>query len=179
MARSTASAAIEQGEPSIDLVIQAGRKNYRSYSWTLAGRIAELEAFYSGAFSRRETDQFVDYTGYLFVGQYIPYDICDYAVSYALAVVERLKAAGYSIPSLEITTASKDIEVLSVTQDDKICLILGSENQGVGQQLLDASGETIHIPMLGINSSVNVATACAIATYEITRRFGKFLVDPR
>lgn len=51
-------------------------------SWTLKGRIGQLEALYTGAFTNRETDQLVDYTDYLFVGQYLPYYICDGSVSY-------------------------------------------------------------------------------------------------
>ena len=51
-------------------------------SWTLEGRIGQLEAVYTGAFTDRETNQTVDYTDYLFVGQYLPYYICDGSVSY-------------------------------------------------------------------------------------------------
>lgn len=87
-----------------------------------------------------------------------------------LQTIESLKRAGYKIASLEITSASIDVKDFHFSSDDKICLILGSESRGVCQALLDASDTTIHIPMLGINSSMNVANACSIATYEITRR---------
>lgn len=56
--------------------------SFENYSWTLTGRLAELEVVYTGAFTDRETDQLVDYTDYLFVGQYLPYYICDYSVTY-------------------------------------------------------------------------------------------------
>lgn len=58
------------------------KDTFDNYSWTVEGRIAELEVVYTGAFTERDTDQFVDYTDYLFVGQYIPYYICDSSVSY-------------------------------------------------------------------------------------------------
>lgn len=45
-------------------------------NWTLEGRIGALEAIYTGAFTDREANQKVDYTDYLFVGEYIPYYIC-------------------------------------------------------------------------------------------------------
>ena len=45
---------------------------------TLTGRLGELEVIYTGAFTDRESDQIVDYSDYLFVGQYLPYYICDY-----------------------------------------------------------------------------------------------------
>jgi tRNA G18 (ribose-2'-O)-methylase SpoU len=87
-----------------------------------------------------------------------------------LAVVEALRAAGYRIVSLELTTASIDIRRFHVSPEDRICLILGSEDSGISQSLLNASDIAVHIPMLGHNSSMNVATACAIASFEISKR---------
>lgn len=87
-----------------------------------------------------------------------------------ISIVESLRKAGYRIISLEITSNSVDIKDFQIHADDKICLILGSENEGICQELLDVSDACIHIPMQGKNSSMNVANACAIATYELTRR---------
>ena len=55
---------------------------FHNTSWTLEGRIGALEALYTGAYTDRTTDQTVDYSDYLFVGQYLPYYICDYSVTY-------------------------------------------------------------------------------------------------
>ncbi|WP_317933215.1 TonB-dependent receptor [Halioxenophilus sp. WMMB6] len=51
-------------------------------AWTIEGRVAALDVVYTGAFTSRDTDQAVDYADYLFVGQYLPYYICDGSVSY-------------------------------------------------------------------------------------------------
>ena len=51
-------------------------------SLTLEGLVGDLEVVYAGAYTDRTTDQMVDYTDYLFVGQYLPYYICDYYVTY-------------------------------------------------------------------------------------------------
>ncbi|WP_308368491.1 MULTISPECIES: TonB-dependent receptor [unclassified Microbulbifer] len=56
--------------------------SYQNVNWTLEGRLAELEMVYTGAFTKRDSDQLVDYSDYLFVGQYLPYYICDGSVSY-------------------------------------------------------------------------------------------------
>jgi iron complex outermembrane receptor protein len=56
--------------------------DFHNTNWTLEGRLAELDILYTGAFTKRETNQRVDYTDYLFVGQYLPYYICDSTVSY-------------------------------------------------------------------------------------------------
>lgn len=86
-------------------------------------------------------------------------------------IINQLKLDGYTIISLEITSASIDIRKLSVAPNQKICLILGSESKGVCQELLDLSDITVHMPMLGQNSSMNVATACSIATFEILGKY--------
>ncbi len=51
-------------------------------SWTLEGRMGALDVVYTGAFLDRDVKQTVDYTDYLFVGQYLPYYICDGSVTY-------------------------------------------------------------------------------------------------
>ena len=56
--------------------------DYSNTSWTVEGRLAMLDIVYTGAYTDRETQQRVDYTDYLFVGQYLPYYICDGSVSY-------------------------------------------------------------------------------------------------
>ena len=56
--------------------------DFSNTSWTIEGRLATLDLVYTGAYTDRSTDQRVDYTDYLFVGQYLPYYICDGAVTY-------------------------------------------------------------------------------------------------
>lgn len=57
--------------------------DFSNTNWTLEGTIADmLDVVYTGAYTERETQQRIDYTDYLFVGQYLPYYICDSTVSY-------------------------------------------------------------------------------------------------
>jgi len=86
-----------------------------------------------------------------------------------LDVTTQLRQEGFRIISLELSTTSIDIALFTPAPHEKICLVLGAEGQGVSTELLNASDQTVHIPMLGQNSSMNVATACAIASYHITR----------
>ena len=95
------------------------------------------------------------------------------AWSYAadpLEIVATLKSQGWRIASLELSSASIALHELALAPGERVCLIVGAENAGVCQALLDVSDVTVHIPMRGHNSSMNVASACAIATYEIARR---------
>ncbi|MEE4278636.1 MAG: TonB-dependent receptor [Halieaceae bacterium] len=58
------------------------KDEFDNVSWTLQGRLNALEVLYTGAFTQRDTDQIIDYTDYLFVGQYMPYYVCDASVTY-------------------------------------------------------------------------------------------------
>jgi tRNA G18 (ribose-2'-O)-methylase SpoU len=102
----------------------------------------------------------------------VPYEHCERGIE----VIERLRADGYAIASLEFTTRSQDIRGFDPTRCPRLALIVGAENGGVRQELLDASDYTLHIPVCGRSSSLNVATACAVALFELT---GKMDTDQR
>ncbi|MDE0480540.1 MAG: TonB-dependent receptor [Gammaproteobacteria bacterium] len=71
------------GDLEISRFVDEGIKDtFDNTSWTLTGRVADLEVIYTGAFTDRQSDQIVDYSDYLFVGQYLPYYICDYYATY-------------------------------------------------------------------------------------------------
>ncbi len=79
----TADPTLGKDDPSIQRYSPDRLKDsFDNFNWTLEGRIGELEVIYTGAYTERETDQIVDYTDYMFVGQYLPYYICDASVSY-------------------------------------------------------------------------------------------------
>ena len=92
-----------------------------------------------------------------------------------LNIIKKLKLEGYEIISLEITSSSIDINELKLNGTEKICLVLGSEKYGICQELLNESDLTVHIPMMGKNSSMNVITACSIASYEVIRKYNAIL----
>ena len=90
----------------------------------------------------------------------------------AETLITGLKTSGSSIISLEITSSSLSIssdEFKKAANNNKpVCLILGSENSGVSEALLSLSDITVHIPMFGNNSSMNVISAASIACFEIS-----------
>lgn len=96
--------------------------------------------------------------------KYVPYETVENLVE----LINRLKEEDYTIIALEITSDSVPLQEIQLGKTQKVCLILGSENTGVSEDLLKLSDITTHIPMLGKNSSMNVATACGIAVYSLT-----------
>jgi tRNA G18 (ribose-2'-O)-methylase SpoU len=91
----------------------------------------------------------------------------------AIELIKELRSTGSLITSLEITTNSVSIDdqefQTMIRTADSVCLIPGSENTGVDQDLLSLSDICIHIPMQGNNSSMNVVSATSIACYEICK----------
>ena len=85
-------------------------------------------------------------------------------------VVENLKSENYQIISLEITNSSKAIHNFQFSKEKPIALIIGDENFGVSENILNISDAIIHIEMFGQNTSMNVAQATNIALYEITKQ---------
>ena len=71
----------------------------------------------------------------------------------------------YEVVALEYTNQSISIEKL--TCDRPILLLLGNEQTGVSKKLLDFSERSVHLPMFGINSSMNVSMAAGIAVYQL------------
>jgi 23S rRNA (guanosine2251-2'-O)-methyltransferase len=77
------------------------------------------------------------------------------------------KKAGYWIAG---TVVEEGSELTSDIFPFPLCLILGSEGKGISpglQKLLDLK---VSIPMQGANLSLNVATACSVFCYEITKQ---------
>ena len=90
--------------------------------------------------------------------------------SNASKVVEDLKSKNYQILSLEITNSSQAIHNFQFSKEKPIALIIGDENFGVSETILNQSDAVIHIDMFGQNSSMNVVQATNIALYEMTKQ---------
>ncbi|NQX84686.1 MAG: TrmH family RNA methyltransferase [Flavobacteriaceae bacterium] len=89
----------------------------------------------------------------------------------ALSCVEHLQSEGYQIIALEITTTSQPIHTQQFNITKPIALVIGDENYGVSESILNLSNSIIHIDMFGQNSSMNVVQATNIALYEMTKQF--------
>ncbi|WP_035646987.1 TrmH family RNA methyltransferase [Flavobacterium sp. ASV13] len=74
----------------------------------------------------------------------------------------------FKIISLEIASNSKPLKEVIIPENQKIALIIGSEINGISDELLKISHQIVHINMFGKNSSMNVVQAASIALYEIT-----------
>jgi len=93
--------------------------------------------------------------------QYVPHRIFN-----NLEEVKNLQKE-YEIVALEYTTQS--ILYTDFQAKRPILLTLGNEQAGVSSQILELVDSSIHLPMHGINSSMNVSMAAGIGVYELIK----------
>lgn len=78
------------------------------------------------------------------------------------------RAAGYLVVGVELADEAVPLHELDLPAD--VCLALGHEDHGLAKATLTACDRVAYLPMLGRVGSLNVATAGAIAMYEVRRR---------
>lgn len=82
-------------------------------------------------------------------------------------LIQYLTENNFEIIALEIADNSKPLKEV-VIPNKKIALLIGSEIDGISDELLKISHQIVHINMFGKNSSMNVVQAASIALYEFT-----------
>ncbi len=99
--------------------------------------------------------------------KYVPFELDENILNR----ITTLREEGYTIISLEITDNSVPIHSNDFSAERKIALVIGEENYGISDEILQQSDRVTHINMYGKNSSMNVAQATNIALYEITKQW--------
>jgi tRNA (guanosine-2'-O-)-methyltransferase len=78
------------------------------------------------------------------------------------------RSDGYRVVGLELAEGAVPIHELVV--DGDVCLAVGHEDHGLSPATLAACDAVTFVPQLGRVGSLNVATATAMALYELRRR---------
>jgi tRNA (guanosine-2'-O-)-methyltransferase len=86
----------------------------------------------------------------------------------AAAAVAAAATDGYRVVGVELAEGATPLHEADLGGD--VCLALGHEDRGLTGTCLDACDQVTFIPQLGRVGSLNVATAAAIALYEVRRR---------
>ena len=85
-------------------------------------------------------------------------------------LIKTFKTNNHYIIALEITENSQPLSKFKLQTQQPIVLILGDENFGISETILDVANTILHINMFGSNSSMNVVQATSIALYELTEQ---------
>jgi len=84
----------------------------------------------------------------------------------SVAFVKSKRESGYVILGLEKTSSSIPIfELENANDSSPVLLIVGNEITGIDPDVLTLCDYQIHLPMLGLKNSYNVAIAFSIAAY--------------
>ncbi|HET9690897.1 MAG TPA: TrmH family RNA methyltransferase [Acidimicrobiales bacterium] len=75
---------------------------------------------------------------------------------------------GYTVVGLEL--ADDAVPLHAVTAGPDICIAVGHEDHGLSPATISACDAVAFLPQLGRVGSLNVATAAALAVYELRRR---------
>lgn len=94
--------------------------------------------------------------------QYVPFEIFE-----ELSEVEELKTQ-HQLIALEWT--NKSISYTDFEAKKETILILGNEQHGISDELLGLAEQSIHIPMMGVKTSMNVACAAGIVVYDMLKQ---------
>ena len=86
-------------------------------------------------------------------------------VADAAGYLEAAKQDGFLIIALEITSLSKSLFDYTLPPQAPIVLMAGTESSGLSPGLLALCDESVHLPMHGQNTSMNVAVALGAAVY--------------
>ena len=88
-----------------------------------------------------------------------------------LTTVADLRRAGVHVLAVEYATASRDLRevVDGLPPGAPVGLVLGNEAHGLSREAMAACEAVAHLPLYGRVSSLNVAAALALATWEVVR----------
>ena len=86
----------------------------------------------------------------------------------ASAAARAAVASGLTVIGVELTDDARPIHGVDLPPD--VCLALGHEDRGLSKSLLEMLEVVVFVPQSGKVGSLNVATAAAIALYEVRRR---------
>ena len=95
---------------------------------------------------------------------YVPHQIIEETSELITYLLENK----FEIIALEITNNSKPLKEIIIPENKKIAVLIGSEINGVSDELLKISNQIVHINMFGKNSSMNVSHATSVILYELT-----------
>lgn len=80
------------------------------------------------------------------------------------AIVE-LRESGWHVAALALDDDAESLDELAAAQHPALCLVVGTEGDGLSRRTLENSSRSVCIPMAGGVDSLNVAAAAAVALW--------------
>ena len=87
-------------------------------------------------------------------------------------IIEKLKAEGTTILSIEQTEDSVSLDRLKLDPTTSYALVFGHEVKGVSQEVVSASDLVVEIPQFGTKHSLNIAVSVGVVLWELYTKIG-------
>lgn len=82
--------------------------------------------------------------------------------------INQLKNDGFKIYGTLLSEEAENLFDLDLTE--KVAIVMGNENRGISEEMIEAVDKHIYIPMRGMIQSLNVSVATAVTLYEAQRQ---------
>ncbi|MBP5758972.1 MAG: RNA methyltransferase, partial [Bacteroidales bacterium] len=82
---------------------------------------------------------------------------------------DELKQEGFAIAALALSDKSIPLDSAELKRCEQLALVLGSEGDGLSEEVLRQADYVVKIPMSRGVDSLNVAAASAVAFWELRR----------
>jgi len=90
-------------------------------------------------------------------------------VADVVALVERLKADGYTTVAVEQTVHSVKLDAFRRESGTRYALVFGNEVAGVQQEVVDACDFSLEIPQQGTKHSLNVSVSVGVVLWSLVQ----------
>jgi tRNA G18 (ribose-2'-O)-methylase SpoU len=80
-----------------------------------------------------------------------------------------LHERGFELAALALSDDAVALDSYARSRPDRVALVMGTEGDGLTAQAIEAADAVVTIPMQGGVDSLNVASAAAVALWELTR----------
>lgn len=84
--------------------------------------------------------------------------------------MEDLRSIGFKTVAMALTDRSVSIDDPQLCAEPRLAIVMGTEGDGLAQEVIDACDYTARIPMSHGVDSLNVAAAAAVAFWQLRAR---------
>ena len=99
----------------------------------------------------------------------VPWSYCPDNLN-AASIVNKLRHQGFVSAAMALSDESVSVDDPRIGSADRLCIVLGTEGDGLCPETIAACDYTVRIPMAHGVDSLNVAAASAVAFWELRRR---------
>lgn len=152
-----------RGLDGVFVVLDNVRSAFNVGSIFRAADACAVERIYLCGITARPPNQKLDKTA-LGATEFVAWEYC----RSTHGALDRLHREGIPIVGVEVRPES--VPLWDFHFPGRVAIVLGHEVWGISEDVLARADELVHLPMLGIKNTHNVATACGIVLFEALRQ---------